>query len=198
MEHGLGDTNHVSSALHTGSSSGDTINTLGIDITDVNANYHVYSMNWSPNQITFMVDNVGFYTYNPSDKNDNTWPFYEEQFILLNVAMGGIAGAVDPGFTQSPMIVDYVRVYQEAPLSASNTLDLDTALKLYPNPATDKIHVSSIRTLSRLALYDVYGKLILTKENDTKILDVSRLNSGVYFLEVSSNTEKVVKKVMVN
>jgi beta-glucanase (GH16 family) len=198
MEHGLGATNHVSSALHTVSSSSNTINTSGIDISDVSANYHVYSMNWSPNQITFMVDDVGFYTYNPSDKDVNTWPFYEEQFILLNVAMGGIAGAVDPGFNQSPMIVDYVRVYQEAPLSASNTLNLDTALKLYPNPATDKIHISSTMTLSRLALYDVYGKLILTKENDTKILDVSRLNSGVYFLEVSSNTEKVVKKVMVN
>ena len=112
--------------------------------------------------------------------------------------MGGIAGAVDPGFTQSPMIVDYVRVYQEAPLSVNEDLDLNTVLKLYPNPATDKIHISSTMTLSRLALYDVYGKLILTKENDTKILDVSRLNSGVYFLEVSSNTEKVVKKVMVN
>ena len=58
-------------------------------------------MNWSPDQITFMVDGVGFYTYKPSDKDAATWPFDEEQFILLNVAMGGIAGAVDPGFTES-------------------------------------------------------------------------------------------------
>ena len=91
MEHGLKATNYVSSALHTGSSYGSTINTSGIDISDVNANYHVYSMNWSPNQITFLVDGVGFYTYNPSEKNNDTWPFDKEQFILLNVAMGGIA-----------------------------------------------------------------------------------------------------------
>jgi beta-glucanase (GH16 family) len=197
MEHGLGATNHVSSALHTGSSSGSTINTSGIDISDVNANYHVYSMNWSPNQITFLVDGVGFYTYNPSEKNNDTWPFYEEQFILLNVAMGGIAGAVDPGFTQSAMIVDYVKVYQEVVLGTNNSLDLDASLKLYPNPATDKIHISSKMPISGLALYDVYGKLIFTKENNTKSIDVSRLNSGVYFLEVSSSTQKAVKKVMV-
>ena len=197
MEHGLGATNHVSSALHTGSSSGSTINTSGIDISDVNANYHVYSMNWSPNQITFLVDGVGFYTYNPSEKNNDTWPFDKEQFIILNVAMGGISGTVDPGFTESAMIVDYVKVYQQVVLGTSNTFDLDASLKLYPNPATDKIHISSKMPISGLALYDVYGKLILTRENNTESIDVSRLNSGVYFLEVSSSTQKAVKKVMV-
>lgn len=198
MEHGLGALNHVSGSLHTPSSSGGTINTLGIDISDVNVNYHIYSMNWSPNQITFLVDGVGFYTYNPSDKNDSNWPFYEDQFILLNLAMGGNAGTVDSNFTQTSMIVDYVRVYQSAPLSAGADLNLDSTLQLYPNPATEKIHITANVALSKLALYDVYGKLILTKENNTKSLDVSRLNSGVYFLEVYSNTEKAVKKVIVN
>ena len=197
MEHGLGATNHVSSALHTDSSYSNTINTSGIDISDVSANFHVYSMNWSPNQITFLVDGVGYYTYNPSDKNDSTWPFYEDQFILLNLAMEGISGTTDSDFTQATMIVDYVKVYQEVVLGTNNSLDLDASLKLYPNPATDKIHISSKMPISGLALYDVYGKLIFTKENNTKSIDVSRLNSGVYFLEVSSNTQKVVKKVMV-
>ena len=197
MEHGLGALNHVSSALHTPCCNSGNPNGSGIDVSDVNANFHVYSMNWSPNQITFLVDNVGYYTYNPSDKNANTWPFYEDQFILLNLAMGGFSGTIDSNFTQTSMIVDYVKVYQSVPLSVAD-LNLDTTLKLYPNPATDKINVSSTMKISRLVLYDVYGKLILTKENDTKILDVSRLNSGVYFLEVSSNTQKVVKKVMVN
>ena len=198
MEHGLGALNHVSGSLHTNSSSGSTVNTLGIEVSDVNANYHVYSMNWSPDQITFLVDGVGFYTYNPSNKNDNTWPFYEDQFILLNLAMGGYSGTIDSNFTQASMIVDYVRVYQEVVLSTDKDLDLDSTLKLYPNPATDKIYISSKRPLSALALYDVYGKRILKKETDTKSLDVSQLNSGIYFLEVSSNSEKVVKKVIIN
>ena len=197
MEHGLGALNHVSSALHTPSSNGSTINTLGIDISDVNANYHIYSMNWSPDQITFLVDGVGYYTYNPLNKNDNTWPFYEDQFILLNLAMGGYSGTIDPNFIQTSMIVDYVRVYQEASLSV-NDLNLDSSLSVYPNPASGTIHITAKVALSRLALYDVYGKLILKKENNTKSLDVSRLNSGIYFLEVYSNTEKVVRKVIVN
>ena len=197
MEHGLGALNHVASSLHTPSSSGATTNTSGIDISDVNANFHVYSMNWSPDQITFLVDGVGYYTYNPSNKNDNTWPFYEDQFILLNLAMGGISGTIDSDFEQTSMIVDYVRVYQAAPLSVTD-LNLDSTLSVYPNPATDKIYITAKVVLSSLVLYDVYGKLILKKEKDTNSLDVSRLNSGIYFLEVSSNTEKVVKKVIIN
>ena len=54
------------------------------------------------------------------------------------------------------------------------------------------------KTLSKIILYDVYGKHILKKENDTETLDVSQLNSGVYFLEVYSNTEKAIKKLIIN
>ena len=198
MEHGLGALNHVSGSLHTNSSSGSTVNTLGIEVSDVNANYHVYSMNWSPDQITFLVDGVGFYTYNPSNKNDNTWPFYEDQFILLNLAMGGYSGTIDSNFTQASMIVDYVRVYQSAPLSDGENLSLGSRLKIFPNPGNDKIHVTSKTAIQSLALYDMFGKLILEKENDTKNIDVSGLNSGMYFLEVYSENEKAIRKVIIN
>jgi hypothetical protein len=75
-------------------------------------NYHVYSMNWSPNQISFLVDNVEFYTYSPSSKNASNWPFNSEQYILLNIAMEGVAGPIASNFTQTAMVIDYVRVYQ--------------------------------------------------------------------------------------
>jgi len=91
-----------------------------------------------------------------------------------------------------------VRVYQEAPLSIGADLSLDSTLRIFPNPSTDKIYINAKVALNSLALYDLYGKLILTKENDITNLDVSRLNSGVYFLEVYSNTEKAVKKLIIN
>jgi beta-glucanase (GH16 family) len=33
----------------------------------------------------------------------------KEQYFLLNVAMGGIAGAIPSSFTQASMDIDYVR-----------------------------------------------------------------------------------------
>ena len=115
MEHGIfpgQPINYIGSAIHTPSSSGNTINKGGIQASDISQNYHIYSMNWSPNQITFLLDGVAFYTYNPTVKNASTWPFNADQYLLLNIAMGGFAGTIPSSFDQSSMIIDYVRVYQ--------------------------------------------------------------------------------------
>jgi Secretion system C-terminal sorting domain/Glycosyl hydrolases family 16/Fibronectin type III domain len=81
-------------------------------VQNLGTDFHIYTMNWSPNQLTFLVDNVAYYTYNPTIKDNTTWPFDAEQYILLNTAMGGIAGAVPANFSQCTMEIDYVRVYQ--------------------------------------------------------------------------------------
>jgi beta-glucanase (GH16 family) len=115
MEHGITPSqpvNYIQSALHTPSSFGNTFNIGGTIASDLANNYHVYSMNWSANQISFLLDGAVYYTYNPAIKNASNWPFDSEQYLLLNIAMGGVAGTINPSYTQSSMLVDYVRVYQ--------------------------------------------------------------------------------------
>ena len=115
MEHGIfpgQPLNYIGAAIHTSSSSGNTINKGGIQASDISQNYHIYSMNWSPNQISFLLDNVVFYTYNPTIKNSSTWPFDADQYLIFNIAMGGFAGTIPANFNQTSMIIDYVRVYQ--------------------------------------------------------------------------------------
>jgi hypothetical protein len=122
MEHGITQSQpagYVQSAIHTPSSFGNTINHGGTIASNLGTDYHVYSMNWSPFQITFLLDGIAFYTYNPAVKNASTWPFNAEQYLLLNIAMGGVAGTIPPSFINATMEIDYVRVYQ-------NTL-VDTA-----------------------------------------------------------------------
>ena len=131
MEHGIFPNqpiNYIGAAIHTPSSFGNTQNKGGIQASDIAQNYHVYSMNWSPNQISFLLDDVLYYTYNPTVKNASTWPFDADQYFLLNVAMGGFAGTIPANFTQASMIVDYIRVYQntaidnQAPTNFTATL----------------------------------------------------------------------------
>ena len=113
MEHVGNKMGHVSSAIHTPSSYGNTQNVGVTDVTNVSSEFHVYGMEWTAQKIAFSVDGNVFYTYNPSDKNDQTWPFNKDQFIILNVAMGGnLGGSIDPDFISGIMEVDYVRVYQ--------------------------------------------------------------------------------------
>lgn len=115
VEHGITPSqpqNYIQSAIHTPSSFGNTVNHGGTIASNLGNDFHVYSMNWSPFQITFLLDGVPFYTYNPAVKNASTWPFDAEQYLLLNIAMGGVAGNIPASFTQASMEIDYVRVYQ--------------------------------------------------------------------------------------
>ncbi len=113
LEHVGNNPGHVQSAIHTISSSGATVNLGSTTIATTSSEFHLYSMNWSADQISFLVDDEIFYTYNPAVQDLSTWPFDANQFIILNIAMGGsLGGTIDPAFTESTMEIDYVRVYQ--------------------------------------------------------------------------------------
>ena len=194
MEHGLHPTNQVSVAIHTPSSYGGTVNTSIQTLADVANNFHVYSMNWSPDQITFLIDGVGFYTYNPAVKNDDTWPFYLEQYLLLNIAMGGNGGAIDPNFSQSSMVIDYVRVYQNTTASTEDVFA--NKFSVYPNPSSDVLNIRTNEPIDKVELYNTIGQLIVAKK--TTNINISSINRGVYILKIYSGKRIVTKKVMIN
>ena len=194
MEHGLHPTNQVSVAIHTPSSYGSTVNTSIQTLADVANNFHVYSMNWSPNQITFLIDGVGFYTYNPAVKNDDTWPFYLEQYLLLNIAMGGNGGAIDSNFSQSSMVIDYVRVYQNTTASTEDVFA--NKFSVYPNPSSDVLNIRTNEPIDKVELYNTIGQLIVAKK--TTNINISSINIGVYILKIYSGNRIVTKKVMIN
>ena len=194
MEHGLHPTNQVSVAIHTPSSYGSTVNTSIQTLADVANNFHVYSMNWSPDQITFLIDGVGFYTYNPAVKNDDTWPFYLEQYLLLNIAMGGNGGAIDSNFSQSSMVIDYVRVYQNTTASTEDVFA--NKFSVYPNPSSDVLNIRTNEPIDKVELYNTIGQLIVAKK--TTNINISSINRGVYILKIYSGKRIVTKKVMIN
>ena len=194
MEHGLHPTNQVSVAIHTPSSYGGTVNTSIQTLADVANNFHVYSMNWSPDQITFLIDGVGFYTYNPAVKNDDTWPFYLEQYLLLNIAMGGNGGAIDPNFSQSSMVIDYVRVYQNTTASTEDVFA--NKFSVYPNPSSDVLNIRTNEPIDKVELYNTIGQLIVAKK--TTNINISSLKTGIYILKIYSGNRSVIKKVMIN
>jgi len=112
MEHWGDNQGVVQSALHTPSSYGATTNHGSQYIEDVSSEFHVYEVYWTHEEIVFSVDGVQHYRYAPGNKNDETWPYDANQFLILNVALGSSWMTIDPDFVQSTMEIDYVRVYQ--------------------------------------------------------------------------------------
>jgi beta-glucanase (GH16 family) len=195
MEHGLHETNESSSALHTPSSSGNTVNNAQKMLDDVANEYHIYSMNWSPNQITFLIDEVAFYTYKPAAKNDETWPFNKAQYLLLNVAMGGISGTIDASFTNSSMVIDYVRVYQNTSTASVDEV-FNSQFSVSPNPASAFISIKTNELIDKVELYSVLGELTLAEEKSTKYFDTKKVASGLYLMKIYSGDKIATKKIL--
>jgi uncharacterized protein (TIGR03437 family) len=88
--------------------------------------YHVYSLEWSPNSLQWFVDGVPYQSVTASDIPAGAqWVFNQPFFILLKLAIGGpgtFLGTPDPNqpFPNQEMLVDYVRVYQSVATTAAN------------------------------------------------------------------------------
>lgn len=109
MEHKGYQPNIIHGTVHYPGHSGGGGVTSQTTSTNVSTTFHKYKVIWSPQSIRFYVDNVLFH----SVINTNSLPFNSDFFLIMNVAMGGtFGGPVDSAFTQSSMLVDYVRVYQ--------------------------------------------------------------------------------------
>jgi beta-glucanase (GH16 family) len=71
--------------------------------------FHIYAIEWFTDHIDWYVDGKLYYTY---EKTDGDWVFDSEQYLILNLAMGGIwGGLIDFDLTDSQFTIDYARYY---------------------------------------------------------------------------------------
>lgn len=77
--------------------------------------FHVFSLEWSQDELKWYVDNQLFSTVKKADVGSNTWPFNEEFYLIINLAVGGNWPGNPDANTSFPqwMILDYVRAYKQ-------------------------------------------------------------------------------------
>ncbi len=111
MEQTGWDKTKVLGTCHWYNSEGSNNASYGLETTVASSTseFHVYSMEWTSAYIKFFVDDMKFYQL----QLNASLPFIADQFLILNIAMGGnLGGTIDPNFVSSTMEIDYVRVYQ--------------------------------------------------------------------------------------
>ena len=67
-------------------------------------------------------------------------------------------------------------------------------LSIYPNPVKNVLTIEGNYTSA--AIYDVFGKLVLTTEAQ-KTIDVATLSNGVYFVNINTENAITIKKITV-
>lgn len=76
--------------------------------------FHLYSIEWTPEKIDFFMDNKLYNHFENEHKTMAEWPFDKPFFLIMNIAVGGALGGkmgVDESAFPATMEVDYVRVY---------------------------------------------------------------------------------------
>lgn len=76
-----------------------------------NDEFHVFSLEWSQDQLKWFIDGNLFSTVNKADLGSANYPFNEEFFFIINLAVGGNWPGNPDASTYFPqwLIVDYVR-----------------------------------------------------------------------------------------
>lgn len=85
-------------------------------LPDNEAGFHEYEIQWNPKKIDFFVDDSLYFTFENELNSSSEWPFDEEFYLILNLAVGGNWGGIKgigEAIIGEQLLIDYVRVYQD-------------------------------------------------------------------------------------
>ncbi|MHB9142812.1 MAG: family 16 glycosylhydrolase [Paludibacter sp.] len=196
MEHVGSDPRMTSHAVHTALKNGSIGNNWFTKVykDSMENNFHIYSINWDPDQILFYIDNIKTGTlYRNYTDTYTGWPFDQEFYVILNLAVGGtMGGSIDDNIFNNPveLKVDYVRLYQL--VTAVDEVH-DSNVKVYPTKFTDNLNID-VDSPTRIKIFDNIGKVLVDKKiSGNEIINTSNFSNGIYFLQSDTKTFKLIK-----
>ena len=173
-------------------------------------------VSWSFSQFfssnTFAADNVTsvptklcHLKFKYSNVNEMPMVMFEDGTVFddqFETACGGIAGgpfeAADCGAQPG------VEILNDSFDSSGNTLsnsefDLQSAIRIYPNPVKDILTIEGdLQNAISLKLYGLSGQLILELKDNFNTIDMSQIETGIYFVKLNTgkdtSTFKVIKE----
>jgi beta-glucanase (GH16 family) len=86
-----------------------------ISIPDAGEAFHTYAVEWDSHRLDFYVDDKKYFTYTNEGSGVDAWPYDRDQYLILNLAIGGTWGGtkgIDDACFPQRYLIDYVRVYQ--------------------------------------------------------------------------------------
>ena len=110
--------NKFHGSVHTGAYNHGIGTQKTASVIKSELDWHIFEIDWQEDKIMFAVNGEVYFTFAPDDVTDSAkWPFDQDFHLLLNIAVGGMWGAVEgvdaaafEGDGQY-MELDWVRVY---------------------------------------------------------------------------------------
>jgi len=173
----------------------DNDNTWGSNVYDTPATDDVYfgSVNANTNNNTCNDLLYGFSSdlldmdENYMAYSSNTWMFTFDQVNEMNATMNGY---------RSSLKNSNVPVNCTGLVSNNN---IDNKFKIFPNPVKNSLSIETNFSNYSINITDILGNNIYSIKNISynKTIDVSKFKHGTYLIELTTNSEKKISKIVI-
>ena len=184
----------------------DTNNDGEIQVSEAEA---VFGLDVSANDITSMEGVLGFINLTSLDCSAN-------HIINLNISNGNNVSLVNFNAVDNTALFciqvddenyannapnwfkDNWAEYSEFCVLGVEELDLSSQIIMYPNPVKDVLTFdnTSSTEITSIKLYDILGRLVMLVEDDFNQIDMSHVDSGVFFLNIETEKGVITKKLI--
>ena len=173
----------------------DNDNTWGSNVYDTPATDDVYYGNVNANTNNNTCNDL-FYGFNSDlldmDENymaysNHTWMFTYDQINEMNATLNGYRSSLK----NSNVPVNCTGLV--------SNINIDNNVKVFPNPAKNSISIETSFSNYSINLKNILGKNILSLRNISynKRIDISEFRNGTYVLEIATNSEKIISKIII-
>jgi hypothetical protein len=76
-----------------------------------------------------------------------------------------------------------------------------SAIKIYPNPAKDRLQISSAAQIESLRIFNSLGQLVLNKSYASEkfiVLKLDAQKAGVYFVQIKTRTATTSRRLLIS
>ena len=188
------------------------IETTGVNLINATSMDHFHVDAWTPNMTVFRIKLVDFgangiygggveheLSFTPTQNGWNSYDISLTDFTALTTK-NHIAQLIFSGTPVGTGIVYIDNVYfYTSPLSTTSFSE-SKQLTIFPNPVNNYVTICSNQRITDLELINVLGEKMdlneINFENNSASIDLSNINSGIYFIEATINGIVIKSKLI--
>jgi hypothetical protein len=151
-------------------------------------------------EVTVTLEVGTSYTDEGATANDNYDGDITDNIVIINNVDKDVVGEYTITYNVSDVNGnDAVEVTRT--VNVESILSIDDNIKnsfiIYPNPVVDKLFFKGLSNQTKISIYTLLGKLMITKRTENDI-DVKKLKSGIYIIKITDSKGETVRKFIKN
>jgi hypothetical protein len=165
-----------------------------------------YNNSYTCTQLSNWKTTYGINMMHPMDQGASMLSYYGSMGMPTIVVVGGVGHMMfyeKQGFTASDTTNIKNAISLALSTSSISEAEVDKAIKVYPNPASDMITLefTTPGTSNYVELFNIAGEKVKTIDagkETRKEISISDLSAGVYFIRYNSGTTVYTKRIIKN